>query len=88
MWSVWTRDCIKNEVIECTDFLHAGGNSGKLKVISVILGGHGENRRGDLSTLDPKILVRPTSYSISLTFKCHSTAIVLVRPLALAGRTL
>ena len=55
MWSVWTRDCIKNEVIECTDFLHAGGNSGKLKVISVILGGHGENRRGDLSTLDPKI---------------------------------
>ena len=46
---------LKNEVIECTHFLHAGGNSGKLKVITVILGGHGENRRGDLSTLDLKI---------------------------------
>ena len=38
---------LKNELIECTDFLHAGGNLGKLQVISVILGGHGENRRGD-----------------------------------------
>ena len=41
-----------------------------------------------LADSDAIIVVRPTSYSISLTFKCHSTAIVLVRPLALAGRTL
>ena len=55
MVSLDTGLYLKNEVIECTHFLHAGGNSGKLKVISVILGGHGENRRGDLSTLDLKI---------------------------------
>ena len=46
---------LKNELTECIDFLHPGGNSGKLKVISVILGGHGENRLDDLSTLDLKI---------------------------------
>ena len=29
---------LKNELMEQTDFLHAGANSGKLKVISMILG--------------------------------------------------
>ena len=33
-------------------------------------------------------MVRPTTYSVSLTFKCQSTAIVLVRPQAVAGRIL
>ena len=31
-------------------------------------------------------MVKPTSYSISLTFKWKSTAVVLVRPLAVVGR--
>ena len=29
-------DYLKNELMEWTDFLHAGVNSGKLKVISII----------------------------------------------------
>ena len=33
-------------------------------------------------------LVRPTSYSICLTFKCQFTAVLLVKPLAVAGRIL
>ena len=31
-------------------------------------------------------MVRPTLYSISLTFKCQFTAVLLARPLAVAGR--
>ena len=34
------------------------------------------------------ILVKPTSYSISLTFNCQFAAAVLVRHLAVAGRVL
>ena len=41
-----------------------------------------------LADFDAIILVRSTSYSISLTFNCQSTSVVLVRPLAVAGRTL
>ena len=33
-------------------------------------------------------MVRPTPYSLSFTFKCQSTAVVLVRPLVVAGRIL
>ena len=34
--SIWLY--LKNELIEWTDFLHAGANSGKLKVITQIFG--------------------------------------------------
>ena len=37
---------------------------------------------------DTIILVRPTLHFISFTFKCQSTAVVLVRPLAVAVRIL
>ena len=34
------------------------------------------------------VLVRATLYFVPLTFKCHSTAVVLVRPLVLSGRVI
>ena len=39
-------------------------------------------------TVIQQFLVRPTLYSISLTFKCQSTAVVLVGLLVVAGRVL
>ena len=37
---------------------------------------------------DAIIFFRPASYSVSLTFKCQYTAVVLVRPPAVAGKVL
>ena len=94
--------------MEWTDFLHAGANLGKLKVISLIFGWVWSEWAWSFSSWDSKIcwmnvwikmifciltvmrqfLVRPTSCSISLTFKCQSTAVVLVRPPPVAGRIL
>ena len=39
-------------------------------------------------TVMQQFLVRPTLYSISLTSKCQFTAVLLVRPLVVAGRIL
>ena len=40
VWPVWSLNskfnCIMNEQMEQTDFLHTGANSGHLKVISMI----------------------------------------------------
>ena len=60
--------------MQWTDFLHAGSNSGKVKVVSMIGCSH-------LIHETPKSVV-----SASLTFKCQPTAVVLVGPLAVARR--
>ena len=42
VWPVWSRgsktNYLNNESMEWTDFLHTGGNSGKLKVVLMIFG--------------------------------------------------
>ena len=46
MWPVWLQDSKIDLSQECTDgvsrFFNASANSGKLKVASMILGGHGQ----------------------------------------------
>ena len=95
MQPVWLQDS-KIDFISrmnwCNELiLHAGGNSGSFWLGVV-------KSRCDLLVqetpqsaewvyglswfFDVIILVRQTSYSISLTFECQSAAILLVRPLA------
>ena len=100
------------KLMEETDFLHAGANSGKPKVISLILGLAWskmgmviylvyENRKPavslewvyDLSWFFACWLWCNNFWfnqhcTLSLIFKCQSTAVVLLRPLVVAGRIL
>ena len=39
-------------------------------------------------TVMQQLLARSTLYPVSLTFKCQFTAVLLVKPLAVAGRAL
>ena len=74
-------------------FLEAGANLGKLKVVSVIFGWFWSFSSWDskiwwmsvwielilcMLTVMQQFLVKPVSYSISLTYKCQSIAVYLL----------
>ena len=95
--------------MEWSDFLHAGLNSGKLKVILLISEWVWSKWACRLKVTNVCCIlrmrawtelifcmlivmqyfyVRPTLYSISLTFKCQCTPVLLLRPLVVARRVL
>ena len=100
VWSQDSKiDCISkmnrwNELF----FLHAGANSGSsYKSFPWFFSGRGQKWAWPFGSWGPRahfshadcdaiILVRPTLYSISLTFKWQCTAIVLNRTWSVAGR--
>ena len=96
---------LKKELMEWTNFLHAGANSVKLKsnlidfwvdVVKIVYGHlvHGTLKSAEwvheLTWFFACWLwccnVRPTLYSISSTFICQFTAVLLVEPIVVAGR--